>query len=108
MNKSDLEQAFLTRWRQLARDAPEPVSEYRFHPVRRWRLDYAWPDERVAVELQGGVWTGGRHVRGGGYRSDCEKLNALQSAGWRVYYVTAGMLDEDPVAIIEMVKASLN
>ena len=102
--KSDLEAAFLTLWRQLVPYAPEPEREYRFHPRRRWRFDFAWPKERVAVELQGGIWTQGRHTRGSGYRNDCEKLNAAQFAGWRVFYITADMLEEDPVGIIDMIR----
>ena len=34
--------------------------EWKFHPVRRWRFDYAFPDFRVALEVEGGVFTGGR------------------------------------------------
>lgn len=52
---------------------PPPVPEYRFASPRRWRFDYAWPDLRLALEVEGGTWTGGRHVRGHGYERDCEK-----------------------------------
>ena len=34
----------------------EPVYEYKFHPTRRWRFDLAWPDKKVAVEVQGGIF----------------------------------------------------
>jgi len=61
------------------------VFEHRFHPTRRWRFDAAFPDRRVAVELDGGAWTGGRHTRGKGFTGDCEKINAAQLLGWRVY-----------------------
>lgn len=30
---------------------PAPVTEHRFHPVRRWRFDFAWPDEHLALEI---------------------------------------------------------
>lgn len=106
-NASPLERAFFTYWQRLAPAAPKPVHEYRFHPTRRWRLDFAWPQQRVAVEIQGGTYVKGRHVRGGGYRRDAEKLNALQSMGWRVFYVTAGMLREDPAAVITMVRDAI-
>lgn len=71
---------------QLCRDhgLPEPVQEYRFHPVRRWRFDYAWPDLLVALEVEGGVWTGGRHTRGSGFKGDMEKYNTATVLGWRV------------------------
>ena len=64
------------------------VSEYRFDPIRRWRLDFAFPDQKLAVEVEGGVWSGGRHSRGAGFEADCEKYNALTLAGWRLLRFT--------------------
>ena len=107
MTQSKLEAAFLMWWRLLAPDAPEPVAELRFHPVRRWRMDYAWPNSMVALELDGGTWARGRHTRGAGYRGDCEKLNAAASLGWVVYRVTAEMLKDDPAGIVEMIVEAL-
>lgn len=40
----------------------EVVKEYLFHPTRKWRFDYAIPDHKIALEVEGGVWTGGRHT----------------------------------------------
>ena len=106
---SGLEAAFLTYWRTLAPGAPEPEREYRFAPPRRWRLDFAFPEAMVAVELDGGTWTGGRHVRGSGYAADCEKHNAAVLAGWSVLRLTGDMLSGNPVrwigAIRELVAA---
>ena len=67
---------------------PEPVAEFRFHPVRRWRFDYAWPDAKVALEVEGGIWTGGRHTRGAGFVADLEKYNTATALGWRVLRTT--------------------
>jgi hypothetical protein len=64
------------------------VAEYRFHPRRRWRFDWAWPSARVALEIEGGAWTQGRHTRGKGFVADMEKYNAATLAGWRVLRVT--------------------
>ena len=66
---------------------PAPVYEHRFHPTRMWRLDIAWPDRLIAVEVEGGVWSGGRHGRGSGIVKDMEKANALTMAGWRLLRV---------------------
>ncbi len=71
-----------------AHGLPEPVAEHRFHPTRRWRFDYAWPDHRVALEVEGGIWSGGRHTRGAGYLGDLEKYNAATLLGWRVLRTT--------------------
>ena len=71
---------------------PAPVREHRFAPPRRWRFDYAWPAHRIALEIEGGVWTGGRHVRARGYEADCEKYSEAALRGWRVLRVTPAML----------------
>lgn len=67
---------------------PMPSLEFRFAVPRRWRFDYAWPSRRVAVEQEGGVWTGGRHTRGKGYLGDLEKYNTAAVAGWCVLRFT--------------------
>jgi very-short-patch-repair endonuclease len=79
---SDLESAFLVACRQLG--LPEPEREFRFAPPRRWRADFAWPTLRVLVEIEGGIWTGGRHTRGSGFEADMAKYNAAALAGWTV------------------------
>lgn len=71
---------------------PEPTTEHRFHPKRKWRFDYAWPDVRLALEVEGGVWTGGRHTRGSGFLGDMEKYNAAAAMGWRVLRCTPNTL----------------
>lgn len=60
------------------------LPEYRFHPVRRWKFDFADVKNMVAVELEGGIWIGGRHNRGSGYQKDTEKYNRATTMGWRV------------------------
>lgn len=67
---------------------PEPVREHRFHPIRQWRFDFAWPEYRVALEIEGGIWTGGGHTRGRGYREDMEKYNEAALHGWIVLRFT--------------------
>lgn len=68
------------------------VRELRFHPVRRWRFDYAIPEHKIAVEVEGGVWTQGRHTRPKGFLDDMEKYNEATSLGWRVLRVTPDTL----------------
>lgn len=70
-----------------------PEREVRFHPVRRWRFDLAWPDRRVAVEVDGGTWTGGRHTTGPGIESDAAKFSEAAALGWRVLRVTRKMVE---------------
>jgi len=73
---------------------PEPVREFKFHPKRQWRLDFAWPGCKIAVEVEGGAWTGGRHLRGYGFQADCEKYAMALIAGWRVLRVTGQMVKD--------------
>ena len=54
--------------------------EYRFHPTRKWRFDAAFPSEKVAVEIEGGVWKYGRHNRASGFLNDMEKYNEAAKA----------------------------
>lgn len=104
---SDLEHAFLTRLRQIAPDAPPPIAEYKFSTFRRWRFDFAWPDARVAVELEGGVWSQGRHVRPAGFEEDCIKYNYATAHAWRVFRFTTKMLDRDPILCIGQVMTAM-
>jgi len=62
----------------------EPIAEFRFHETRMWRFDFAWVDKRLAVEVEGGVYSGGRHTRGKGFEGDCEKYAEAALDGWTV------------------------
>lgn len=82
---------------------PEPQREFMFHSKRKWRFDLAWPDLLIAIEVEGGIWSGGRHVRGDGYEKDCEKYNEAQLAGWMVLRFTPGMIKRGKAGgVIEM------
>jgi very-short-patch-repair endonuclease len=58
--------------------------EYRFDQTRRWRFDFAFPEKRLAIEIDGGIHTGGRHVRARGFCDDLAKLNSAVMQGWKV------------------------
>jgi hypothetical protein len=80
----------------------EPTPEYRFGAeaaggpgkglrkrlddcgLSDWRFDYAWPAEKIALEVEGGVFTRGRHTRGKGYMEDMRKYNEAKVRGWIV------------------------
>lgn len=79
------------------------VREYQFHPVRKWRFDYAIPEVKIAIEVEGGVFkersyigkdgfihttTGGRHTSGVGFLKDMEKYNTATALGWRLLRTT--------------------
>ena len=81
---------------QLRGKGYEAVPEVRFHPTRKWRVDVVATNTEtanryarsVAIEIDGGVWSRGRHTRGAGFMADLEKMNALTEAGWRVLRFT--------------------
>ena len=63
---------------------PIPIAEYRFNPDRKWRFDFAYPDIKLAIEVEGGIWIQGRHSRGKGMLADMEKYNWATIHGWRI------------------------
>jgi len=96
-NDSRLSATFAHYWRALG--GPKLTAEVRFDPARKWRFDFALPARRVAIEIEGGQWTGGRHTRGLGFAADCEKYNAAARLGWRVFRFTNSMVAKPTVHI---------
>ena len=81
---------------------PLPEREYRFHEKRKWRFDFAYPYQRIGIECHGSIWQQGRHNRGYGIGSDCEKRNSAQLQGWDVYeFVPEQINSMDAVRIIK-------
>jgi very-short-patch-repair endonuclease len=71
---------------------PPPIREYPFAHPRRYRSDFAWPDARLLVEIEGGTFGQGRHTRGSGYAEDCRKYNLATMLGWSVLRFTGEMV----------------
>ena len=80
-----------------AHDLPVPKVEHKFHMSRKWRFDFAWLQQKLALEIQGGLWTGGRHVRGAALLAEHEKLNNACILGWRVMFGTPESLDKGDI-----------
>lgn len=84
----------------------QPWREYQFCPGRKWRFDFALVKHvsvmtsdgpigstlKVAVEIEGGVHSGGRHTRGEGFIADIEKYNTAALMGWLVLRYTTQMV----------------
>lgn len=80
---------------QLRRAGIPFEAEYRFHPERKWRFDFALPDRLIGVEVEGGTWAQGRHTRGKGYEDDLAKYNAAAVDGWLVLRFTTSMVERE-------------
>lgn len=70
-----------------ANNLPIPEPEFQFHPKRKWKFDYAWEEYKIALEVEGGIFTGGRHTRPKGFIGDMEKYNSAAVLGWRIIRV---------------------
>jgi hypothetical protein len=90
----------------------EPVFEHKFHPIRKWRMDIAWPDNSetaalsgrggVALEVQGGIFINGGHNRGAQLLKEWEKYHAAQALGWKLAWTTPkDLLTEKTASIIK-------
>ena len=127
MPLSKLERRFLDGWSARADGAPRPVPQYRFgaHAVggpgrglrerleakrlRDWRFDFAWPEFKVAVELDGGVFMGGpRGHKGIHYHGDCQKNNAAVCLGWKLLRYTIKDLQQRPAAVVAQIVSVLD
>lgn len=95
---SELEEVFAFQIR--AAKLPAPEREVRFHPVRRWRFDFAWPSRKLAVEIDGATWSGGRHSRGAGIERDAEKYSTAAATGWRVLRGTRAMVEDGRLLVL--------
>jgi very-short-patch-repair endonuclease len=100
---SALATKFLNLWTQLG--GPTLNYEYRFHPIRKWRFDFALPESKIAIEINGGIWNYGRHNRASGYIKDLEKMNEAQMMAWRVFQLHNATITAPNVnRIIELTK----
>ena len=111
MVKSELEQTFLALWDVQSKihrlNLPSPQREHRFHPKRKWRFDFAWPDKFVAVEIDVGGWVSGRHNLARGQIGDMDKANAAVLAGWKVLRFSGDHLRRDPDGVFMSVMTAL-
>ena len=83
--KPNLEAEFTLQLRSLGfKEGIDFIREYKFHPTRKWRLDFAFIERKIAIEIEGGTYARGksRHTTGAGYGADCVKYNELILLGW--------------------------
>lgn len=87
--------------------------EYRFaaDAGRRWRSDIAFPSVKVAIEIDGGLWTYGRHNRAASMLGDMEKGNAYAERGWVVFHCPWEWIDggkrDKSFELVEQIAAAI-
>ena len=86
-----LEEMFALQCEQAG--LPTPLREYAAVPGRRFRWDFAWPDKRVLVEINGGTYAHMGHSTGSGIARDYEKSNLAVLAGWKVFAFDRRMVE---------------
>ena len=59
--------------------------EFKFCQERKWRADFHLVDKMILIEVEGGIWSGGRHTRAKGYLGDMEKYNSATALGYSVF-----------------------
>lgn len=105
MSKQTPTEKFEYIWYTLL-NGPALEKEYKFVASRRFRADYAHPPTRTLIEIEGGTWVRGRHVRPGGYSKDAAKYNLAALGGYAVFRLTSDMVtEENIIPIIDYIKA---
>lgn len=64
------------------------TSEYKFDEKRKWLFDFCHIDKKIAIEIEGAIFSNGRHSRGLGMMKDMEKYNTATINGWKVLRFT--------------------
>lgn len=98
MSKSKAEEALA--WHLTVSNIPY-TRELKFHPTRKWRLDFAIEHLKIGIEIDGitrygknrdGSMKLGRHQTAKGVENDCEKYSEAMLLGWTVYRCTQSMV----------------
>jgi very-short-patch-repair endonuclease len=100
---SVLENKFRLLWKTISNI--DLAEEHRFHDTRKWRLDFAHIGSKVGIEIQGGIWNGGRHGRGYGIAQDNEKSNEAIFCGWVIIKLAGNQITLEN---LEKIKTLLN
>lgn len=86
------------------RNVPPLETQIPFSPARQYRLDFGFPEFRVGVEIQGGIFTRkGGHSSISGLIRDYEKLRECALCWWAVLPFDTATLRKNPAACVDQV-----
>jgi very-short-patch-repair endonuclease len=106
-DSSHLEYEFANIWEKTHSEIIL-VSQHKPIPKRQFMLDFAHPSTMIAVEIHGGVYSNGRHVRPKGFSKDQEKFFLMAERGWSLFPMVPDMIHRDMIArIARFIKAHL-
>lgn len=80
------------------------IPEYRFAPPRRYRFDFLVQNQKIAIEVEGGIWKQGRHNRAVGYLKDLEKYNLAATLGYFVLRYPPNVFYHQPSKVVQDIK----
>jgi len=104
VKQSSLEKKFHLLWNAIIEEREDvaapalkltPEFQFAKHLKRKYRFDFCHEGSRVAIELQGGVYSRGAHVRPDGYKKDCQKALLARELMWTTVALTGDMITED-------------
>ena len=105
---SHLEHQFAQLWLYYFPEV-DLYSEYKFSKKRKFRADFAHPQAKVIIEIQGGIWQKSGHSSGKGITRDAEKLNLATAEGWAVFFLPESLIAEEQLqAIAQTIKSRLS
>lgn len=103
--RADSEMESESRLMMIDGGLPLPVLQYpivdRDH--RTWRVDFAWPEQRLAVEYDGVVWHEGPEA----FAYERQRRAALQEVGWVVIPIIADDVRRRPWQTVRRIETHL-
>jgi very-short-patch-repair endonuclease len=95
----------------VALDLPIPTQEVVFAKElgRKWRTDFTiiQGTKKIAIEIEGGAFSGGRHTRGVGFVNDMQKYNAYSLLGYTLLRFTSEQAIKQPIMCAKWIKCVL-
>jgi very-short-patch-repair endonuclease len=82
---------------------PSFVREHVFSTKRKFRFDFAWPELKIGIEIEGAIWKKGGHSTGKGITRDIEKGNLATLEGWKLLRYSTTMLEKEASRVLEEV-----
>lgn len=100
-NRSAAEDAFEEAIIQIGAQG-QYVREYRFSDETDHRADFAFPQWRILVEIDGNIWVKGGHSSGAGILRDIAKTNLAAVNGWTLLRFDTGTIRRDMAGCIDI------